>query len=188
MNATHGSNESNRFGRLAQQFGVHLDENVWTEHSIIHNWLSVVQRQCSYLYFGRAHSFFRFYLNWADAVESHSMYSTKFSRCAIPFHCSNSYIIPIFYCGTHLESCSMGKYGTCAWICRISPSILFAIASNAYGWCYKLIISSDYEKKEYIYRANFTLDSKDCQWITIIRLKSDYCNFKWNAKMFILIH
>lgn len=82
----HNIHESNRFGRWLK-----LDVrrvpwwNVWTEHSIIHNWLSVGQRQCSYLYLGLMNSFSGFICAASRCRRYIYRQSAKGeSRCSVP--------------------------------------------------------------------------------------------------------
>ena len=96
--------------------------DVWFEHSIIHNWVSLMQRQCSYLYFGVARptntsssssdthaSVFRlsFSVGRADAAQL-VFISAKGERCFfsnIPICWSKSMFC---HCGTCLTADSVG--------------------------------------------------------------------------------
>lgn len=121
--------------------------DVWTEHSIIHNWLSVKQRQCSYLYFSLAVSYFP------------ALFESSRCRHILSFQCRKRRNAPIPFKLFHLSGC--GTYSEeFQWkvsIMRMKESH-FSIASYTCGWCYKLIIRSDYEiMKIYMYLTNFSL-------------------------------
>lgn len=114
---------------------------------------------------------FRLYLNLADAVtfchfnaENGEMFQ---------FH-SNCLIYPVVEL---IRRNFNGKFRTCAWNSRISP--LHPIhAADVTSSSYEVIMKLN--KNVYIaYHSHklLSIDSKDWQWITIIHLKSDYCNF-----------
>lgn len=150
MMTTKTHNESNWVLPIPQECVPWWD--VWTEHSIIHNWLSVKQRQCSYLYFSLAVSYFP------------ALFESSRCRHILSFQCRKRRNAPIPFKSYHLSGC--GTYSKeFQWkvsIMRIKESH-FSIASYTCGWCYKLIIWSDYEIKKYIYISHklLCIDSKE---------------------------
>lgn len=146
MMTTKTHNESNWVLPIPQECVPWWD--VWTEHSIIHNWLSVKQRQCSYLYFSLAVSYFPALFESSRCRHILSFQCRKRRNAPIPFE---SYHLS--GCGTYSKEFRNGKYRSCAWKSRISPSHPIHVAD---------VTSSSFEvimklKNIYISLTNFSV-------------------------------